>query len=122
DTSDTSDTSTEHTDTNDKDGKTKNVDNMTDMTLDKEKRIPQNNNIITKIDTKNDIKTNGHSLQVSEVSVVSGNGKESIPDPIHRRNPNSDIWECKNCAFTGDIWFMKKHPCKYNKKSIKKIK
>lgn len=30
---------------------------------------------------------------------------------IHRRG-SSDIFECENCPLTGDIHFMKQHPCK----------
>src|SRR5215212_4151817 len=33
---------------------------------------------------------------------------------IHRRNPHSDTWVCDCCNWTGDIHFMKKHPCKHN--------
>jgi hypothetical protein len=42
--------------------------------------------------------------------------QESILQSIHRKSPNSDIWECNHCNWTGDIWFMKKHPCKFNNK------
>jgi len=33
---------------------------------------------------------------------------------IQRRSPNSDIWICNNCTWTGDKWFMEKHPCRQN--------
>jgi hypothetical protein len=36
---------------------------------------------------------------------------------IQRRSPNSDIWICNNCYWTGDIWFMEKHPCRQNVKN-----
>jgi hypothetical protein len=36
---------------------------------------------------------------------------------IQRRSPNSDIWICNSCTWTGDKWFMEKHPCKQNVKN-----
>jgi hypothetical protein len=33
---------------------------------------------------------------------------------IQRRSPNSDIWICNSCTWTGDIWFMENHPCRHN--------
>ena len=33
---------------------------------------------------------------------------------IQRRSPNSDIWICNNCTWTGDRFFMEKHPCRQN--------
>ena len=33
---------------------------------------------------------------------------------IQKRSPNSDIWICNNCTWTGDKWFMEKHPCRQN--------
>ncbi len=33
---------------------------------------------------------------------------------IQRRSSNSDIWICNSCTWTGDRWFMEKHPCKQN--------
>ena len=33
---------------------------------------------------------------------------------IQRRSPNSDIWICNCCTWTGDKWFMEKHPCRQN--------
>ena len=33
---------------------------------------------------------------------------------IRRRSPNSDTWICNSCTWTGDKWFMEKHPCKQN--------
>ena len=36
---------------------------------------------------------------------------------IQRRSPNSDIWICNNCTWTGDRWFMEKHPCRQNVKN-----
>lgn len=119
DTSDTSDTFTAYADTNDKDGIIKIVDNRTVSTPNQESRTTQNDVIITKNDKDIDTKTNEHSLQVSEVSEVSYIKEEQgtiIPQSIHRRSPHSDIWECDNCNWTGDIHFMKIHPCKFNKK------
>jgi hypothetical protein len=46
------------------------------------------------------------------------NGGSSINN-ISRIHPHSDIWKCDCCNFTGDKWFMAKHPCKNNKKKIK---
>lgn len=37
---------------------------------------------------------------------------------IQRRSPNSDIWICNNCTWTGDLFFMEKHPCRQNVKII----
>jgi hypothetical protein len=34
--------------------------------------------------------------------------------PLHRKYPQSDTWACDDCNFTGDWWFMEKHPCKNN--------
>ena len=34
---------------------------------------------------------------------------------IYRIRPKSDTWACQECKFTGDIWFMQKHPCKGRK-------
>lgn len=33
---------------------------------------------------------------------------------IRRRSPNSDTWICNSCTWTGDRWFMEKHPCRQN--------
>ena len=44
---------------------------MTHMTQKQEQLIPQNDKTITKTDTNNDSKTNGHSQKVSYVSYVS---------------------------------------------------
>lgn len=35
---------------------------------------------------------------------------------IHRKYPGSDIWACHNCNMTADIWFMKIHPCRNDRK------
>lgn len=120
DTSDNSDTFTEYANTNDKDSITKNVNDMTVLTPNLEKRMPQNNNIMMKNDIDIDTKTNRHSLEMSEPSEVSGNRKDIILKAIRRRSSYSDTWECDNCNWTGDIHFMKIHPCKFNKKKYKK--
>ena len=36
---------------------------------------------------------------------------EIIIKNIFRRG-RTDTWACKKCKFTGDKWFMRKHPCK----------
>ena len=36
---------------------------------------------------------------------------------IQRRSPNSDIWICNSCTWTGDVWFMEQHPCRQNIKN-----
>ena len=36
---------------------------------------------------------------------------------IRRCSPNSDIWICNSCTWTGDKWFMEKHPCRQNVKN-----
>ena len=36
---------------------------------------------------------------------------------IQRRSPTSDIWICNSCTWTGDKWFMEKHPCRQNVKN-----
>lgn len=33
---------------------------------------------------------------------------------LRRRSPNSDIWICNSCTWTGDKWFMEKHQCRQN--------
>jgi hypothetical protein len=33
---------------------------------------------------------------------------------IRRRSPNSDTWICNSCTWTGDRFFMEKHPCRQN--------
>ena len=40
--------------------------------------------------------------------------KKVVTILIQRRSPNSDIWICNNCIWTGDKWFMEKHPCRQN--------
>lgn len=41
---------------------------------------------------------------------------------IRRRSPNSDTWICNSCNWTGDKWFMEKHPCRQNiKKNFARI-
>jgi hypothetical protein len=40
--------------------------------------------------------------------------KKVVTILIQRRSPNSDIWICNNCTWTGDKWFMEKHPCRQN--------
>lgn len=57
---------------------------------------------------------------MSKLSQVSYGNEEQELLTIHRKNPYSDIWECDNCTWTGDIHFMKIHPCKYNKKNNNK--
>jgi hypothetical protein len=59
---------------------------------------------------------NKHSQKVSYPSYVSLNEKDTIPESIHMVHLNSDIWKCDNCNMKDDVWFMKKHPCKHNKK------
>jgi hypothetical protein len=116
DTCDTCDTSAGCQDNNDKDSMTKNVDNVPDMTLKQKQIIPKNEDITTKNVNEIDTKSNGHSQKVSHLSHVSQNGKDSIPESIHHVNPFSDKWECDYCTWTGDKWFMIKHPCKFNKR------
>ena len=36
---------------------------------------------------------------------------------IKRRSHFSDTWICNNCTWTGDRWFMQKHPCRQNIKN-----
>ena len=49
---------------------------------------------------------------------LTKNKKENIITIlIQRRSPNSDIWICNNCTWTGDKWFMEKHPCRQNIKN-----
>ena len=50
----------------------------------------------------------------------AGGGSRSINN-ISRIHPHSDIWKCDCCNLTGDKWFMIEHPCKNNKKTIKKM-
>lgn len=45
---------------------------------------------------------------------------DTLPLSIHGIYPHSDTWECDNCNWTGDKWFMKNHPCKYNKQKRSK--
>jgi hypothetical protein len=35
---------------------------------------------------------------------------------IYRKYPGSDVWACHNCNMTNDVWFMKKHPCRNDRK------
>jgi hypothetical protein len=37
-------------------------------------------------------------------------------DTIYRKYPRSDVWACHNCNMSSDIWFMKKHPCRNDRK------
>jgi hypothetical protein len=39
-----------------------------------------------------------------------------ISDSIYRIYPHSDTLACRNCYQKGDIHFMKKHPCRGNKR------
>ena len=129
DTYDTSDTSTEHVDKDSNDSVTKNVDNMADMTHKQEQVIPRNDNMITKNVNEKDTKLNGHSIEVSEVSVSYNNpliSKEDLKDPCGYqydpdiinnidRSGNSDQWFCKNkdCKTRGDKWLLMRHNCRY---------
>ena len=40
--------------------------------------------------------------------------QDNSPELIKRRTPNSGVWICNNCTWTGDFFFMETHPCKYN--------
>jgi hypothetical protein len=52
----------------------------------------------------------------------NGNGNPNIEN-IYRKYPGSDIWGCNLCKFTGDKWFMLKHPCRgIAKKPIKEFR
>ena len=73
DTSPTCDTFTEYVSKNDNDQLHENVNKMTNMTHDHVRSSPKNDNIITKYDNTTDEKSNGHSLQVSQVSHLSPN-------------------------------------------------
>jgi len=56
------------------------------------------------------------SLINIDKDLTNKNKKENVVVTIliQRRSPNSDIWICNNCTWTGDIWFMEKHPCRQN--------
>ena len=87
--------------------------------------IQKKNNNSVPNDYNNSVKNNDISSQkVSEVSYLSPTKAVDplveLKDSIHRRSPHSDIWICDNCSWTGDIHFMKIHPCKYNKKGDSK--
>lgn len=62
----------------------------------------------------NENNTENNSLYPYNVSQVS----QASQNSIHRRNPNSDTWECDNCNIRDDIHFMKVHPCEFNKGKI----
>jgi hypothetical protein len=49
----------------------------------------------------------------------NSNGNPNIEN-IYRKYPGSDIWGCNLCKFTGDKWFMLKHPCRGIAKKITK--
>lgn len=68
--------------------------------------------IIKKIDSN-------HSSNQQEENQKSDSSSDDFIEPlssyinlnIHRIG-SSDIFECENCSLTGDIHFMKDHPCK----------
>lgn len=41
---------------------------------------------------------------------------DKIETKINRKYPHSDIWICDECTDFGDIYYMKVHPCRHNKK------
>ena len=43
--------------------------------------------------------------------------KDSSPEMIKRRTPNSGVWICNNCTLTDDFFFMETHQCKYNSRN-----
>ena len=45
-----------------------------------------------------------HSKQNKKSEINGKTIKKTIL--IQRRSPNSDIWICNNCTWTGDKWFM----------------
>ncbi|HEX2409386.1 MAG TPA: hypothetical protein VHJ38_19455 [Nitrososphaeraceae archaeon] len=76
-----------------------NHDKSLDGTLDDTKQVSSNNN------NENQEQNNGFG-RFDDV--------DGTLHSIYRKYPNSDIWACEDCNFTGDKWFMHKHPCKYN--------
>jgi hypothetical protein len=54
--------------------------------------------------------------------IKSNKSKHNNPSPedirknIYRLGQHSDTWGCNNCRLKGDIWDMKEHHCKMNKK------
>ncbi len=48
---------------------------------------------------------------------ISKPKQKTITILIQRRSPNSDIWICNDCTWTGDKWFMEKHQCRHNVKN-----
>ena len=53
-------------------------------------------------------------INIDQGLIENKKEKKIVTILIQRRSPNSDIWICNNCTWTGDIWFMEKHPCRHN--------
>ncbi len=66
--------------------------------------------IITKINSKQSSNQDDHHSHLSSDSSLEPLSS-CINLNIHRIG-SSDIFECENCYLTGDIHFMKEHPCK----------
>ncbi len=56
-------------------------------------------------------------INIDQGLIENKKEKKVVTILIQRRSPNSDIWICNNCTWTGDIWFMEKHPCRQNVKN-----
>ena len=53
-------------------------------------------------------------ININKGLIENKKEKNVVTILIQRRSPNSDIWICNNCTWTGDRFFMEKHPCKQN--------
>ncbi len=68
--------------------------------------------VITKIDSNQSSNQEDHNSHLSSDSTFEPLSSY-INLNIHRIG-SSDIFECENCSISGDIHFMKDHPCKKN--------
>ena len=44
----------------------------------------------------------------------------NISNSFYIAYPGSDLWKCKTCSLTGDIYFMKSHDCSRGRKQLRK--
>ena len=79
--------------------------------------------INNKTSTRSNKQTGLESFFPSLINILDKDKNKDLSKPkkeniitilIQRRSPNSDIWICNNCTWTGDKWFMEKHPCRQN--------
>ena len=105
-------------------------DNLSTNQPEKVDGTENNDNVPSKVPSTNNEEIQAQNTDSRQHDSIDGTlhnvgggacGGSSSINNISRIHPHSDIWKCDCCNLTGDKWFMAKHPCKNNKKTIKKM-